>query len=320
MSTRLCGPFAPVLTPFNQRLEPDVKRYIAHCRWLIDQQVGLAIFGTNSEAASLSVEERITLTEAILQAGIPPGRLMPGTGGCSIADAARLTRHAVESGALGVLMVPPFYYKGISDEGLFAYYSEVIERVGNARLKIYLYHIPQFTQVPITLNLIGMLRKRYPETVVGAKDSSGNWDNTRAMLENFAKDGFDVFPASESTLSQALPLGAAGCISATVNMNPAGIHAVYEKWNTPQGAQLQAQADVIRNLFQTRPMIAAMKRVLAEFLHDPQWSAVRPPLVLLDDSASLSLLAALKDANFTMPGLIPFPNHLYPGAKPQTVL
>lgn len=302
MSTRLRGVFAPVLTPFNQRLEPDVKRFIAHCRWLIAQQVGLAIFGTNSEAASLSVDERIALTDALLAAGIPAERLMPGTGGCSLMDATRLTAHAVSNGAGGALMLPPFFFKGVSDAGLFAYYAEVIERVGSERLKVYLYHIPQFTQVPITLNLIEMLRKRYPDTVVGAKDSSGNWDNTQAMIDNFAKDGFDVFPASESLLSKALPIGGVGCISATVNMNPAGIHALYQGWNTPQSAALQASADVIRKIFQAAPMIPAMKRVLAEFSGDSDWQIVRPPLVALDEAGSQSVLAALREAQFSMPG------------------
>jgi len=302
MSTRLRGAFAPVLTPFNRRLEPDVDRFVAHCRWLIGNQVGLAIFGTNSEAASLSVAERIAMTDAILQAGIPAARLMPGTGGCSITDAITLTKHAVKNGAGGALMLPPFYFKGVSDEGLFAYYSEVIERVADERLKIYLYHIPQLTQVPITLNLIEMLRKRYPDTVVGAKDSSGNWDNTKAMIDNFAKDGFDVFPASESLLSKALPLGAAGCISATVNINPAGIHAVYQGWNGANGAELQAQADVIRNIFQALPMIAAMKRVVAEFSKHESWRVVRPPLCALSDDAASDLLRTLADAGFDMPG------------------
>ena len=301
MSTRLRGVFAPVLTPFNQRLEPDVERFIAHCRWLISNGVGLAIFGTNSEAASLSVQERIELTEALLHSGVPAARLMPGTGGCSLTDAVTLTRHAVHSGASGALMLPPFYFKGVSDEGLFAYYAEVIERVADARLKIYLYHIPQFTQVPITLNLIAMLRKRYPDTVVGAKDSSGNWDNTQAMLDNFAKDGFDVFPASESLLSKALPLGAAGCISATVNVNPAGIRAVYEGWSSAKGAELQAKADVIRAIFQAVPMIPAMKRVVAEFSNRESWRVVRPPLCALSDATATELLKTLADAGFDMP-------------------
>ncbi len=310
MNIRLRGAFAPVLTPFDQHLAPDVDRFVAHCRWLVGQGVGLAIFGTNSEAASLSVAERMALTDTILQAGVPAARLMPGTGACSVTDAITLTRHAVTNGAGGVLMLPPFYYKGVSDEGLFAYYAEVIERVASERLRIYLYHIPQITNVPISLNLIGMLRKRYPDTVVGAKDSSGNWDNARAMMENFAADGFDVFPASESLLSKALPLGAAGCISATVNMNPAGIRAVYEGWNGVDGAALQAKADVIRCIFQAVPMIPAMKRVVAEFSGAASWSAVRPPLCALGESAATQLREALAEVGFAMPG--------YPRASPTS--
>ena len=171
MSPRLRGVLAPVLTPFHRDLDADVDAFIAHCRWLIDQRASLAIFGTNSEAASLAVDERIALTDAILAAGIPASRLMPGTGACSLRDAVTLTRHAVRSGAAGVLMLPPFYYKGVSDDGLFAWYSDVIEAVGDERLALYLYHIPQMTQVPITLALIERLLKRYPQVIAGAKDS-----------------------------------------------------------------------------------------------------------------------------------------------------
>ena len=302
MSTRIRGVLAPVLTPFTPDLQPDVKRFVAHCRWLIDNQVSLAIFGTNSEAASMSVSERLALTDALLAAGIPAARMMPGTGGCALSDAVTLTRHAVENGAAGALMVPPFYFKGVSDDGLVAYYSEVIERVGDKRLKVYLYHIPQLTQVPITLHLIETLRKRYPDTVAGAKDSSGDWANTKAMIDNYARDGFDVFPASESTLSMALPLGAAGCISATVNMNPAGIHALFAGWSSSGGEALQADADVIRKIFQAVPMIPAMKYVAAAFSSQPDWKVVRPPLVNLDDSAGSKVLAALAEAKFEMPG------------------
>lgn len=302
MQNRIRGVLAPVLTPFKPNLEPDLPRFIAHCRWLIANKVGLAVFGTNSEAASLSVDERIRLTDAIIEAGIPVASLMPGTGGCSLTDSVRLTRHAVQSGASGALMLPPFFFKGVSDEGLYAYYSEVIEQVASDSLKIYLYHIPQFTHVPITLNLISMLRKRYPNTVVGAKDSSGDWGNTNAMIENFAKDGFDVFPASESTLSKALPLGAAGCISATVNVNPQGIQAVYTGWNSSEGEALQDKADSVRKIFQKLPMIAAMKRVVAKASHDPEWSIVRPPLEALDAPMSLNLFSELDAVQFAMEG------------------
>jgi 4-hydroxy-tetrahydrodipicolinate synthase len=302
MATRIRGVLAPVLTPFNHQLEPDVDRFIAHCQWLIGNDAGLAIFGTNSEAASLSVDERIFLTDALLGAGVPASRLMPGTGACSLSDAVTLTRHAVENGAAGVLMVPPFYFKNVSDDGLFAYYSEVIERVGDERLAIYLYHIPQFTQVPITLGLIERLLKRYPKTVAGAKDSSGDWNNSKAMIDTFGKDGFDVFPASESLLSKAMPIGGAGCISATVNMNPAGIHAVYEQWNGVRAESLQAQADTIRKIFQAVPMIPAMKHVVAEFARDPEWRFVRPPLCQLTEDVASDLLHQLRAAEFNMEG------------------
>jgi 4-hydroxy-tetrahydrodipicolinate synthase len=302
INQRISGVLSPVLTPFKANLEPDVQRYIAHCKWLIANEVGLAIFGTNSEAASLSVSERLSLTDALLAAGVPANRMMPGTGACALPDAVTLTKHAAANGAAGCLMLPPFYFKGVTDDGLFAYYSEVIERVGNANLRVYLYHIPAVSGVPITLNLIAMLRKRYPETVVGVKDSSGVWDNTKAMIDTFAKDGFDVFPGSELPLTQALAIGGVGCISATANVNPAGIHAVYAARGTPQGALLQAKADVIRKIFQSLVMIPAMKRVAAEFSGQPGWKTVRPPLTSLDENIAQKLLSQLREAGFSMAG------------------
>lgn len=301
---RLRGVLAPVLTPFDENLEPDVDHFIAHCRWLIANHAGLAIFGTNSEANSLSVGERLGLTDALLEAGIPASKMMPGTGSCSLTDAVTLTRHAVRSGAAGVLMLPPFFYKGVSDDGLFAYYSEVIERVGDDRLAIYLYHIPQFTQVPITLNLIERLLKRYPNAIAGAKDSSGDWNNSKAMIETFAAGGFDVFPASESMMSKALPLGAAGCISATVNMNPAGIHQLYQGWQGPEAAFLQASADTIRQIFQAVPMIPAMKHVMSQLTGHAGWRTVRPPLTELPRETAETLTRQLEAAGyFSMPGI-----------------
>jgi 4-hydroxy-tetrahydrodipicolinate synthase len=303
LSTRLRGVFAPVLTPFDSKFQPDVRLFITHCRWLVSQGAGLAIFGTNSEAASLSVDERIDMTEAILDAGIPASSLLPGTGACAIADAIALSRHAVEAGTAGTLMLPPFYFKGVSDEGLFAYYSEVIERVGDSRLRIYLYHIPQFTQIPITLSLIEKLRGRYPVVIAGAKDSSGDWENTKAMLDNFAADGFDVFPASETMLSKGLALGAAGCISATVNMNPAGIRALYEGWNSADGPRLQGKADAVRQAFQSMAMIPAMKCAAAAYSGIASWAMVRPPLTQLDAASKDKLLTSLSEIGFEMAGL-----------------
>lgn len=302
MTARIRGALAPVLTPFDERLAPDVNRFTAHCKWLVKNNAGLAIFGTNSEAASLSVGERQTLTDQLLEAGIPASKLMPGTGACSLTDAVSLARHASERGVSGLLVIPPFFFKGVSDDGVFAYYSEIIERVGSGCAPIYLYQIPQFSYVPITLSLIERLLKRYPTVIAGAKDSSGDWNNTQAMLEQFASSGFDVFPASESFLSKAMPLGAAGCISATVNVNPSAIHDAYANWNEPQGAQLQAKVDAVRKVFQGGYMIPAMKYAVAKCSGIEQWKAVRPPLVRLPDDAAAKLDNELAEVGFDMPG------------------
>lgn len=302
MTTRLRGVIAPVLTPFDDRLEPDVQRFIAHCEWLVGNNAGLAIFGTNSEAASISVAERKSLTEALVEAGIPAAKMMPGTGACALPDAVELSRHASGLGAAGLLVLPPFFFKGVSDDGVFAYYAEIIERVGPGCAPIYLYHIPQFTHVPITLGLIERLRKRYPTVIAGAKDSSGDWANTKAMIDNFAADGFDVFPASESLLSMAMPLGGAGCISATVNMNPAGIHRVYAGWQGADAPELQARADAVRKVFQGGYMIPAMKHALATYANDAPWRTVRPPLAPLDRPTREAVDAQLQAIDFSMPG------------------
>jgi 4-hydroxy-tetrahydrodipicolinate synthase len=301
---RLRGPYAPVLTPFKQDLSVDTDRFVEHCRWLTGQGAGLAIFGTNSEAASVSLDERIMLTEALVAAGIDPMKLMPGTGLCAIPEAVRLTRHALSVGAPGVLVLPPYFFKTPSEDGVFAYYAEIIERVGDARLGLYLYHIPQMSQVPITAALVERLLNRYPGTIAGLKDSSGDWDNTRTMIERFAShpQGFSVFPASESTMARAIPLGAAGCISATNNINPAAVRALIELLETNGDASeidaLQRQVDAVRSTFQRVPMIAAMKATLARARRVQEWSIVRPPLQSLDGSAARDLEAQLAHIGF----------------------
>ncbi len=302
---RISGALAPVLTPFDGNREPDFPAFLAHCRWLLDNGAGLAIFGTNSEAASLSVDERIRLTDQLLDAGIPADKLMPGTGACSVKDAVRLTRHAVQNGAAGVLMLPPFYFKNVSEEGVFSYFAQSIDDIAEPNLAIYLYHIPQLTQVPITLALIERLLKRYPRVIAGAKDSSGDWANSKAMIENFAADGFDVFPASEVFLSEAMSIGGAGCISATVNVNPAAISGLFRALShgrpSHETQPLQAQVDEVRRTFQSFELIPAMKSALAHFSGRQAWKIVRPPLVPLSQSAQADLLKRLASLKFEVP-------------------
>src|SRR5213592_1386519 len=235
MSQRIRGVLAPVVTPFKADFSPDCERFIRHCQWLLSQDCGLAVFGTNSEANSMAAEERSTLLDAVVAAGIDPSRMMPGTGCCSIAETVELTMHAVRHGCAGVLMLPPFYYKNVSEEGLYRYFSEAVQRVGDTRLKIYLYHIPPVAIVGVTPKLVERLLKAYPTAIAGMKDSSGDWNNTKTFLDAFAetarpaRTGFDVFVGSESFLLANMRNGGVGTISATANINPAAIQKLYEK-------------------------------------------------------------------------------------------
>jgi len=293
------GVLVPVLTPFTPSGDPDLGRFVAFCRWLLDQGAGgLSVFGTTSEANSMSGPERMALLDGLIEAGIPPGKLMPGTGACSITEAATLVRHAVGHGCGGVLLLPPFYYKGVSDDGIFAFVSAVIDKVASAALRIYLYHIPPVAQVGYSLDLVGRLIKAYRETVVGLKDSSGDWNNTAAMLERFP--GFAVFPGSEIFLLDALRKGGAGCITASGNVNVPGIRKVYENWRGPQAEALQAEISALRKALQAYPMIPALKRIVAHFHKDPDWATVRPPLVALEQAQSATLIADLGTLGFTL--------------------
>jgi 4-hydroxy-tetrahydrodipicolinate synthase len=300
---RIQGVLSPVVTPFKADLSPDPERFIRHCRWLLSQNVGLAAFGTNSEANSLSADERIDLLDGIIAAGLDPGRMMPGTGCCALTDTVRLTAHAMKVGCAGVLMLPPFYYKGVSDEGLFRSFAEVIERVGDRRLRVYLYHIPPVAQVSITLTLIERLLKAYPDNVAGIKDSGGDWANTKAVLDAFGRSGFDVFPGSETFLLAAMRAGAVGCISATANVNPGPIARLHATWQAPDADQQQQRLDEIRSIMQGYVMIPALKAALAHWSGDPAWGTVRPPLVGLTADEAADLVTKLRAARFQMPGL-----------------
>ena len=304
MIQRIKGVLAPVITPFRKDLTPDTERFVRHCKWLLGHGcAGLAVFGTNSEANSLSVAERMALLEALVAGGVPAARLMPGTGCSALPDSVALTAHAVKLGCAGVLMLPPFYYKGVPEEGLYRNFSEVVERVADERLQLYLYHIPPMSQVPITLTLIGRLLKAWPGSIAGIKDSSGDWSNTQAVLDAFGQSGFDVFAGSEVFLLRTMRAGGVGCITAGANVNPHGIGAIHEAWQTSGAEDLQAAADAVRAALQAAPMIPALKAVVAHYAGDAAWETVRPPLVELAATEKQNLIAALAKLDFSMPGI-----------------
>src|ERR1051325_11020491 len=284
-SQRIHGVLAPVVTPFKADLAADRERFVKHCQWLISQDCGLAPFGTTSEANSISKDERISLLDTLLAEGIDPSRMMPGTGCCSLTETVELTAHAVGHGCAGVLMLPPFYYKEVTEEGLYRYFSEVVQRVADARLRIYLYHIPPVAIVGITPKLVERLLKAYPNAIAGMKDSSGDWNNTKTFLDAFSKSGFDVFVGSESFLLASMRNGGAGTISATANVNPAAIQELYTQWNTTDYAnRQQSKLSLVRDVFASKPwpsMIAALKQAIAMYTKDLEWARVRPPLIEL---------------------------------------
>ena len=304
---RIRGVLAPVVTPFTADFSPDHERFISHCQWLLSQKCGLAVFGTNSEANSMSAEERMALLDAAVEAGLDPSRMMPGTGCCSITETVKLTAHAVKHGCAGVLMLPPFYYKDVSEEGLCRYFSEVVQRVGDPRLQIYLYHIPPVAIVGLRPKLIERLLDAYPNTIAGIKDSSSDWNNTKIFLESFASDGLDVFVGSESFLLANLRGGGVGVISATANVNAAAIHKLYNEWKTTENADEQLSKLIsVRDVFSRKKfpsMIATLKQAIANHGNDPEWARVRPPLVQLTPDQGDALDAELNAIGFAMSGV-----------------
>ena len=302
-SPRIKGILSPVVTPFTADLNPDPARFVAQCKWLVSQNCGLAVFGTNSEANSLSVNERIALLDALLAAGVDSSRMMPGTGCCALTDTVRLTEHAVKAGCAGVLMLPPFYYKDVSEDGLYRSFAEVVERVGDSRLRIYLYHIPPVAVVGITPKLVERLLKAYPSAIAGMKDSSGDWTNTKTFLDAFAKQGFDVFVGSESFLLANMRSNGAGCISATANVNPAPIDKLYREWRNNDAADQQERLNAIRKATGQYIMIPALKAVIAHHAKDPAWAMVRPPLMPLTTEQATKVIRDLEALGFEMPGL-----------------
>lgn len=288
------GVIAPVLTPFGDDGAPDPDRFIDHAEWLMANGcTGLAPFGTTSEANSLGLDERMELLEDLVDAGIDPGKLMPGTGTCSVIDTAVLTQHAVDLGCGGVLMLPPFYYKNPGDEGLFRYFADVIDEVGDDRLKLYLYHIPPVAQVGFTLDLIGRLRKEFPNVVVGMKDSSGDWNNMKTVLEAFP--GFEFFPGAELYMLPALRLGGAGVISASANVGAAGMRKLFDNWQTGDADRLQEEIAAVRKTIQGFPVIPVLKALIAHYRGDDAWAATRAPFLPLSKAEADRAIKTLAD-------------------------
>lgn len=287
------GVNAAVLTAMRDDLSVDIDRTADHARWLLDHGcTGLAILGTTSEANSLGIDERMALMEGLVERGLPAARMLPGTGCTAIPDTVALTRKAAALGCPGVLVLPPFYYKNPTDDGLFAYFSEVINRVGSGT-KIYLYHFPQQSAVPFGIDLVGRLLRAFPGVIAGIKDSSGDFANTKGYIDNFAAEGFEVYAGDDGALLACLQAGGAGCITAAANVGSAISARVVANRDTAEGAAAQVELAALRKAVTSAPLIPGLKALVARRSGDAGWRTIRPPHLKLPDDAAARLYAAV---------------------------
>ncbi len=286
MSKPLSGVIAAIATPIDQNGAPDCKRATELARYLLDNGCdGLNVLGTTGEATSFSVDERKSVMSAYKAAGLPLDRLMVGTGAAAVSDAVALTRHAAELGFAGALVLPPFYYKGVPDDGLAAYIASLVTTTAEKPIPIYLYHFPAMSGLPWHVALIRRLLDAFPSRIVGLKDSSGDMAYARSAAA--VSSDFAVFPSTEAALLEARKGDFAGCISATANLN-ADLCA--RAWRDGDTAALE-QAVGIRKLFDGRPLVSGVKALLAHIHGDPALARVKPPLFAFSAADRAAVIA-----------------------------
>jgi len=291
------GVLAAALTPMDENLDLNHEAFVTHCLRLLDAGChGLGIFGTTGEANSFTADERIAALETLAGSGIPGKRLLPGTGSCALPEAVRLSRVALEMDVPGVLVLPPFYYKGVSDDGLFQFFAELIERIADPRLRVYLYHFPQMTGVGFSLPLIERLLEAYPGVIAGTKDSAGDWDRIETVCREFPD--LDVFAGTERYLLDTLRHGGAGCISATVNITSRAarqVHDAHEAGREDEAEALQEHLTSLRSAIEAYPAIPALKSLTGQFTGEDTWQNIRPPLTRLEEGQADEVSSRLRD-------------------------
>lgn len=285
MGFAISGVWSAVATPLDESLNLDRAKLDRQCRWLLDNGCdGIALLGTTGEANSFSVSERKAMLEGVIAGGVTPDQLAPGVGVAAIAETVELTKHALSLGVTRVVMLPPFYYKNVPDDGVFAAYARIIEGVADSRLKVVLYNIPHQSGVPLSLELVQRLAAAYPGTVIGIKDSSGKLETTVGYC-GLGGD-FAVLVGSDPLLNQVLRAGGAGCITAVSNLCAPDLQIVFDGWNDPSRAADVARAQERLEGWRAVSMaygtqLPAIKALLARRDGDAGWNRLRPPLMPL---------------------------------------
>lgn len=292
------GVFSASFTAFHADGAIDPARTATHARGLLEAGCdGIALLGTTGEANSLSLAERKAVLEAVVDGGVDPARLVPGTGVCSAPETIELTRHAYGCGVRTVLLLPPFYYPSPSEDGLHAHYARVLDAVAAPGLRAMLYHIPQMSGVPISHGLIARLLASHPGMVIGVKDSSGDLDHMRGLVAAFP--GLAIFAGADHLLGPLMRAGGAGCITATSNLIAPWLAQLAQEiaaGAAPDATrELEDRIAAARDLFQRWPQIAALKTALARRTGQPDWATVRPPWLPIDPREAEILHAAMAD-------------------------
>ncbi len=291
------GLFTASLTPLNEDLSIDRSRLVKHIQWLLEEgSNGICLMGTTGEANSFSNKERMAVLDHVLEAGIDPAILLVGTGTSNLPDTIELTRHAVQNGIPGILMLPPYYYKNVSDEGLVDYFNLVIEGVRDSRLKIYVYHFPKMTGVPFTLSVLEKLVEQFPNEIVGMKDSSGDLEGMQTVCESIP--GFRIYAGSERFLLDNLRCGGPGCISATFNATIKYGVELYRHWQDDNADELQAKLTEVRGKFEINSFVSGLKYLMAHWTEDKQWLNMRPPNSLPTLDVQEKLMSSLNQEDF----------------------
>lgn len=299
------GVNAAVLTAMREDFSPDLDRMAAHAKWLLANGCnGLGILGTTGEANSFSTAERKAILEGLIARGVPASTMMPGAGVSSITETVELTLHARAQGCRGVLLLPPFYYKNPSDDGIFAFFDEVAKRVGGG-IALYLYNFPQQSAVPFSLSVIGRLLDAHPGVFKGVKDSSGDYANMKAMIDAFAARGFEVYSGSDEFLQKILAEGGAGCITAASNGNSHWGGIVYAKRTGPDADAAQAMLTATRKAATSVALIPGLREIIARSTGDAGWRTIRPPHLPLSKADGDKAWAAWEAAGaLPLPGLM----------------
>ncbi|QQR38308.1 dihydrodipicolinate synthase family protein [Devosia rhizoryzae] len=298
------GVFSAAATPLNTDLSPDHGALAAHCRQLLDDGChGVAMLGSTGEANSFSADERRAMLEAVVRSGISPDQLMPGTGLSALPETVALTRHALSLGVTKVVMLPPFYYKGVSDQGLFVAYSQVIDAIADDRLRVVLYHIPPISQIPLSHELIARLCERYPNTIAGVKDSGGQLEHMASLAKTFPQ--LAILAGADPFLLPLMQAGGSGCITATSNLAARQLRVVFDKHADPAAtAEVEAaqrRIIALREASNSFAQIPTIKAMIARRNDAPGWRRMRAPLVALTDAQADQLATILEGVDQSHP-------------------